>query len=184
MLMLPPQNSYLLATIDDIFGEVQATGRRSPDHRMMAGRRMRHLHRTELQEGLAQRDATQQQLSRPNPKRKTSIITAQWLRQNPLLPRTAVARFVLVRRTTDSATDAVHVLVALRAVLRKVDARPEHAANVGVPLVEALLHDRIDERTAVEEHALARLQAVLLGDFGAPMRVAIPQLTVLDLLDL
>lgn len=89
-----------------------------------------------------------------------------------------------MRRTTDAAPNAVHVLIALRAVLCEINARSEHAANVGMALVEALLHDRIDERTAVEKHSFARLQTVLFGDFGASMGVTIPQFAVLDFLNL
>lgn len=44
-----------------------------------------------------------------------------------------------------AATDAVHVLVAFGGVLGKIDASAEHAADVGVALVEALMNDGVDE---------------------------------------
>lgn len=95
---------------------------------------------------------------------------------------TLIAGFVLVRRTSDAAADPVHVLVRFGAVLREVDPRAEHPADVGVPLVEPLLHDGIDEGRPVEEHPLARLVSVLLGYFLPPVNVPFPQLTVLDFL--
>lgn len=58
---------------------------------------------------------------------------------------TLIARFVFMRRASDSASYSVHVLVRLGAVLRKVDPRTEHTANVGVPLVETFLYDGIDK---------------------------------------
>jgi len=44
------------------------------------------------------------------------------------------------------APDAVHVLVALGRVLGKVDPGAEHASDVGVALVKALVDDGVDER--------------------------------------
>ena len=60
----------------------------------------------------------------------------------------------------------------------------EHAADVGVPLVEALVHDGADEGRAVEEDALAGLVAVLFGHLLPPVNVALPEPAVLHLLDL
>lgn len=95
---------------------------------------------------------------------------------------TLIAGFVLVRRTSDAAADPVHVLIGLGAVLCKVDPRAEHSPDVGVPLVEAFLHDRVDEGRPVEQHPLARLVAVLLGYLLPPVHVPFPQFAVLDLL--
>ena len=44
-----------------------------------------------------------------------------------------------------ASSNPVHVLVALGGVLGKVDPRPEHAPDVGVALVEALMDDGVDE---------------------------------------
>ena len=64
-----------------------------------------------------------------------------------------VAAAILMYGTAGPTAYAVNVLVALATVLGKVDAGAEHTANVRVPLVEALLHDGVDEGTTVEEHA-------------------------------
>lgn len=55
-----------------------------------------------------------------------------------------------MRWAANAAADAVHVLVTFRTVFGKVNAGPKHAADVGVPFVETLLHDCIDEWTAME----------------------------------
>lgn len=89
-----------------------------------------------------------------------------------------------MRGTPNSTANSVHILVALRAVLRKINARPKHATDVGVAFIKAPLHNRIDERTAVEEHPLVRLQIVLLGDLLAAMSVPLPKLSILHLLNL
>ena len=62
----------------------------------------------------------------------------------------------------------VYVLVALGKVLGKVDACAEHASDVGVPLVEALLHDGVDKGGSVEERPLVRLTVILLRHSSAP----------------
>lgn len=59
-----------------------------------------------------------------------------------------------MRGATNAAANTINILITLRAMLGKVDARAEHASNIGVTLVESSLHNRIDERTTVEEHAL------------------------------
>lgn len=89
-----------------------------------------------------------------------------------------------MRWTPDSTADSIHILIALRTVFRKVNASSEHSTNVRVSFVESFLDDRIDERTAMEEHSFAGLMAVLFADLGATMIVAFPQLAVLHLLDL
>ena len=58
---------------------------------------------------------------------------------------THVAGAVFMSGTSRSSSNPIHVLVAFGGVLRKVDARAEHAADVGVALVEALVDDCIDE---------------------------------------
>lgn len=47
--------------------------------------------------------------------------------------------------TSCASTDPVHVLVAFGGVLGKIDPGAEHAPDVGVPLVEALVDDGVDE---------------------------------------
>ena len=53
---------YLLSSIDDVLREVEPSDGRPPDDGVMSGRRVRHLHRAELKERLAQGHAAQQQL--------------------------------------------------------------------------------------------------------------------------
>lgn len=89
-----------------------------------------------------------------------------------------------MRGATNAAANAIYILITLGAMLRKVDTRPEHTTNVGVTLVKSALHDRIDERTAVEQHALIGLQEVLFGNLLSSMRIAFPQFTILNLLHL
>ena len=60
----------------------------------------------------------------------------------------------------------------------------EHASDVGVSLVEAFVHDGVDERRAVEQHALILLSLVLLCHLLPPVCVTLPQALVADLLDL
>ena len=47
----------------------------------------------------------------------------------------------------------------------------EHASDVGVPLVEALLHDGVDEGGSVEERPLVRLAVILLGHFSTTAKM-------------
>jgi hypothetical protein len=54
---------YLLSSIDDVFRKRETSDRRPSDDGVMPGRRVRHLHCVELQERLAQRNSTQQELS-------------------------------------------------------------------------------------------------------------------------
>ena len=61
-------------------------------------------------------------------------------------PVADVAGSVLVQRTPRPSSYPVNVLVTLGRVLRKVDPRPEHASDVRVPLVEALVDDGVNER--------------------------------------
>lgn len=87
-----------------------------------------------------------------------------------------------MRRTSNSTANPIHVLIGLRAMLGKVDARAEHTTDVGMTLVESLLHDGIDEGRSVEKHPFARLVSVFLGYFLPPVDVSFPQFTVLDFL--
>lgn len=95
-----------------------------------------------------------------------------------------IAAAILMCRTSSTAPDSIYILIALGRVLREINASSEHSADISVSLVEALLHDGIDERRAVEEHPLARLVAVLLGHLLPPMGVPFPQFPVLHLLNL
>ena len=49
----------------------------------------------------------------------------------------------------------------------------EHAPDVGVPLVEALLHDGVDKGGSVEERPLVRLTVILLRNFSASGRIKV-----------
>lgn len=74
---------------------------------------------------------------------------------------------------TDMLVTPVHPHVPQRPGLPLTD--------VGVSLVEALLHDGVDEGRAVEQHALV-VRARLLHHLASPVLVALPQPTVHDLL--
>ena len=52
----------LLAAVDDVLGKRQSADARSADDRVVAGRRVGHLHGAELEERLAEDDATEDQL--------------------------------------------------------------------------------------------------------------------------
>lgn len=47
--------------------------------------------------------------------------------------------------TSCTSTNPIHVLVAFRGVLGKIDPGAKHAADVGMSLVKALVDDGIDE---------------------------------------
>lgn len=75
--------------------------------------------------------------------------------------------------TACASTNPIHVLVAFRRVLSKIDASAKHASNVGVTLVKALVDDGVDEgRTWHEKcfkvrkkfHTPARTHKSLLAD--------------------
>lgn len=106
-----------------------------------------------------------------------------------------------MRRTPCASTYTVDILIALAAVFREIYASAEHSTNVCVSFVETLLHDSIDERTAVKQHSLIRLwhcragsisepcigrswgrSADFLGHFLPPVSVTFPQLAVLNFL--
>ena len=74
-----------------------------------------------------------------------------------LSPVADVAGAVLVGGAAGASPDAVHVLVALGRVLGKVDAGAEHAPDVGVPLVEALVDDGVDERRACRKRGKEKM---------------------------
>jgi len=56
-----------------------------------------------------------------------------------------VAGAVFVGGTSRASTNPVHVLVAFGRVLGEIDPSAKHAADVCVPLVEALVDDGVDE---------------------------------------
>lgn len=97
---------------------------------------------------------------------------------------TYVARPVLVQRATCSTTDPINVLVAFGRMLAKVDSGSKHASNVGVSFIETFLYYGVDERGAVKQHPLVALVAVLFGNLLSPMIVTLPELSVLNFLDL
>ena len=55
--------SHLFSPVDDVLGVGQAVDAGPPDDGVVPGGGVRHLHGTELQEGLAQRHPTEQHLS-------------------------------------------------------------------------------------------------------------------------
>ena len=110
----------LLASIHHILRVDEAALARPTAHRVVAGWRVRELARRELKVRFAQADATQEQLA--------------LARRAPLLLVTRAAG-------AGAAGEAVYVLIALGRVLGKVDAGAEHAADVGVSLVEAAVDD-------------------------------------------
>merc|ERR1719412_2732446 len=120
---------------------------------------MGHLHSRELQETLTESHAAQQQLS-----------------------VTSVARSVLMLRTTVASSDTIHVLIALTAVFRKVNACSEHSTNVSMTLIKSFLDDCLDEGRPVEQHPLIALIVVLLSHLPPPVAISLPQLGVPDLL--
>ena len=65
---------------------------------------------------------------------------------------THVAGAVFVGGTSCASTNPVHVLVAFGGVLCKIDPGAEHAADVGVALVKALMNDGVDEGRAWREN--------------------------------
>ena len=60
------------------------------------------------------------------------------------LDRRYVGNYLMLR-TSGAASYPVHVLVGLAGMLGEVDARPEHAPNVGVALVKSLLGDSLNK---------------------------------------
>jgi hypothetical protein len=145
----------LFSAIDDIFREGESAHTRPAHYTVVAGGSVGHLHCRELEEALAEGDSTQQELS-----------------------VTAVAAPVLVLRTASASSDPVHVLVTLARVLSEVDSGTEHPANVGVPLIESFLCNRLYEGRPVEQHPLVGLVVVLLGHLPPPVTVPLPQLRV------
>lgn len=97
---------------------------------------------------------------------------------------TRIAGTILVSGTSGTSSNSIHVLVALAGMLRKVYSSPEHATYVGVSFVETLLHDGIDERRSMEQHAFIRLVVVLFSDLLSSVIVAFPQFAVLYFLNL
>lgn len=113
----------LFAAIDDVLSKAEPTRRGSAHDGVVSRRRMRGLHRVEMKERLAESHFAKQHLT-----------------------VTHVTGAILVCRTTGAAADAVDVLVRLGGVFRKVNPSAEHAANVGVPLVETFLYDCLKEK--------------------------------------
>ena len=81
--------------------------------------------------------------------------------------------------TSCASTNPVHVLVAFGGVLCKIDPGAEHAADVGVALVKALMNDGVDEGTSVEEHPFVWTSAgvaarVFFSNFLLAVVVSLP----------
>jgi len=68
-----------------------------------------------------------------------------------------IAGAVLVCGAARASSDAVHVLVALGRVLGEVDPGAKHASDVGVPLVEALVDDGVDEGGACGREGVSHI---------------------------
>lgn len=119
---------------------------------------------------------------------------------------TLITRFIFVRRTTDSTTNTINILITFRTVFSKINAysnklcinimfmlislyfitltSPKHAANVGMPFIEPFLHNGIDERAAMKQHSFSSLMTVFFRNFLSSMHVAFPQFSILNLLNL
>lgn len=96
---------YLFSPVDDVLGEREAALRGPSRHGVVSRRGVRHLHGAQQNKGASEADAAKQELA---------------------MARVAAA--LLVRWAARTPPDAVHVLVALGGVFRKVDARTKHAA--------------------------------------------------------
>lgn len=66
----------------------------------------------------------------------------------PVSPLADIAGSVLVQWATSTTPDAINILITLRGVLCKVDACTEHAPNVRMPLIKALVDDGIHKGRA------------------------------------
>lgn len=62
---------------------------------------------------------------------------------NNLSPVTNVTRSVFVNWTSSATSNPIHILIAFGRVLSKIDPSSKHAPYVGVPLIKALMDDRI-----------------------------------------
>lgn len=71
-----------------------------------------------------------------------------------------IAGAVFVRGAPRAPADPVHILIAFGGVFGKIDSGAEHAADVGVTLVEALVDDGVDEGRTCREGDKARKHAV------------------------
>lgn len=61
------------------------------------------------------------------------------------VPVTDVTGAVFMCGAARPSSDAVHILVAFRGVLCKVDPCPKHPPYVGVPLIKPFMDDGVDE---------------------------------------
>lgn len=75
LLPSSPSLAHLLAAVDDVFREGESPDGRAADDRVVSGRRVRHLHRAELQERLAQGHPTQNELSVGGGERKVLALS-------------------------------------------------------------------------------------------------------------
>merc|ERR550519_2237550 len=99
-----------------------------------------------------------------------------------LVPVTTVATTVLMLRTSSTSSNAIHILVTLAGVFSKIYPGTKHSPDIGVPLVKALLCNRLDEWRSMEKHSLIALIVILLGNLSPPVAVFLPQFSVPDLL--
>lgn len=113
----------LFSSINNIFwkGKTSYTG--PSNHTVMSWRGVGHLHGRKLEETLAQRHTTQQQL-----------------------PVTAIAAPVLMLGAASAPSYAIHILVRLAGVLSKVNPCSKHPSYVGMALVKTLLCYGLNER--------------------------------------
>lgn len=69
-------------------------------------------------------------------------------------------------------------------MLCEIYASTEHATDVGMSFIKALLYDGVDERRAMKQHPFACLVVILLSHLLPAMGVPFPQFPVLYLLNL
>ena len=103
---------------------------------------MSHFECTELEEGLSQRGSTEQHLS------LADVTGTVLVLRTPVATAVTCSKIEMVspiQSGSEMAPHTIRVLIRFRAILGKVDSRAKHSANVCVPLVESLLHDRIDK---------------------------------------
>lgn len=62
------------------------------------------------------------------------------------VPVTDVTGAVFMCGAACPSADAVHILVAFRGVLCKVDPCSKHPSDVSVPLIKPFMNDGVDER--------------------------------------
>lgn len=66
----------------------------------------------------------------------------------------------------------------------EINASTEHSTNVCMSLIKTFLNNCINEWAAMEKHAFACLVDIFISNFLSSMHVSLPELTILNLLNL